>query len=142
MLFFLWGVFRETRVHYLDSTKKMDVPGLSDVSLDNDTPTVITLSNNLHIPEHIGESSAADRSSGVASASKSPEPVFPIISKEFESKDTYAEEMCWVSKENLVLQDSRVDSKYTTTNNAGLSGGVTCTTPSLVMFIFPGCIWL
>ncbi|XP_062001165.1 protein PARALOG OF AIPP2 isoform X1 [Rosa rugosa] len=127
MLYFLWGVFRETRVHYIDSTRKLDVPGLNDVSLDNDTPTVMALSKNLHVPEHIG---AADRLSGAASASKSPEPVVLTVSKDLESKDTYPEEMCFGSKENLVLQDSRVDSEYTT-NNAGLSGGVKRTTPSL-----------
>lgn len=137
MLYFLWGVFRETRVHYIDSTRKLDVPGLNDVSLDNDTPTVMALSKNLHVPEHIG---AADRLSGAASASKSPEPVVLTVSKDLESKDTYLEEMCFGSKENLVLQDSRVDSEYTT-NNAGLSGGVKRTTPSLVMSIFPECIW-
>nr|XP_011470119.1 PREDICTED: uncharacterized protein LOC101314703 isoform X3 [Fragaria vesca subsp. vesca] len=124
MLYFLWGVFRETRVHYIDSTRKVDLP---DVSLDNDIPTVMTVAKNLHVPEHIG---VGDGLSDAASASKSPESLVLMVSKDLDSKYMYPEEMCRGSKENSVLQDSRGDCEYTA-YNADLSGGVTCTTPSL-----------
>ncbi|PQM39488.1 hypothetical protein Pyn_25374 [Prunus yedoensis var. nudiflora] len=51
----------------------------------------------------------------------------PTVSKDHVSKDTYPEEVRSGSKVNLVVQDSRLDSN--TTNNAGLSEGVPCTTP-------------
>ncbi|XP_050385858.1 uncharacterized protein LOC126802292 isoform X2 [Argentina anserina] len=127
MLYFLWGVFRETRVHYVDSTRKVDIPGSSVVSLDNGTSTAMTLSKDLHVPKRVG---ADDRLSGAASESKFPDPLVLTVSKDLDSKDTYPEEMCRGSKENLVMQDSGGAYEYTA-NNAVLSGAVACTTPSL-----------
>ncbi|ONI25965.1 hypothetical protein PRUPE_2G329000 [Prunus persica] len=122
MLFFLWGVFRTTRVHRLDFTKETCVPSLSN-SLDK----YGTLSENLCIPKHIDEFSASDKCRDVASAANSLLHMGPTVSKDHVSKDTYPEEVRSGSKVSLVVQDSRLDSN--TTKNAGLSEGVPCTAP-------------
>lgn len=125
MLFFLWGVFRTTRVH----RKETCVPSLSN-SLDK----YGTLSENLCMPKHIDEFSASDKCHDVASAANSLLHMGPTVSKDHVSKDTYPEEVRSGSKVNLVVQDSRLDSN--TTNNAGLSEGVPCTTPLVIVIFF------
>ncbi|CAL0314557.1 unnamed protein product [Lupinus luteus] len=48
MLFFLWGIFRVTRIDHLDSARNICVPSLNAVPAEEDSSTVVLTSSEMH----------------------------------------------------------------------------------------------